>query len=122
MHPTVKEQIISPLPPMRDNVTEFFTHIAIDLSGVLYTTDKVRVESEVVTQHNKTYYLLLACFFTRLVHIEMLMGRTTYEILNGLRTAFARRGRPNFIYCDGKKGFKRVNMELHNVFRNIDLK
>ena len=53
MHPTIKEQLISPLPPERVNVTECFTHIAMDLSGVLYTTDRIRMESEVVTQHNK---------------------------------------------------------------------
>ena len=62
MHPTTKEQLISPLPPERVNVTECFTHIAMDLSGVLYTTDRIRMESEVVTQHNKRYYLLLVCF------------------------------------------------------------
>ena len=49
------------------------------------------------------------------------MDRTTDKILNGLRRAFARRGRPNRIYCDREKGFKRVNMELFNVFTNIDL-
>ena len=50
------------------------------------------------------------------------MDRTTDEILNGLRRAFVRRGRSNFIYSDGEKGFKRVNMELHNVYTSIDLK
>ena len=122
MHPTIKDQLVSPLPPERVNVTECFSHVAMDLSGVLYTTDRIRMESEVVTQHNKRYYLLLVCFFTRLLHVELLMDRTTDEILNGLRRAFARRGRPNFIYCDGEKGFKRVSMELHNVYTSIDLK
>ena len=56
MYPTTKEQPISPLPPDRVNVTECFTHIAMDLSGVLYTKDKIQTESEVVTQHNKRYY------------------------------------------------------------------
>ena len=60
--------------------------------------------------------------FTRLLHVDLLMDRTTDEILKGLRRAFARRGRPNFIYCDGEKGFKRVSMELHNVYTSIDLK
>lgn len=52
----------------------------------------------------------------------MLVYRATNEILNGQRRGFARQGRPNSIYCEGEKGFKRVNMELHNVFTNLDIK
>ena len=121
-NPTVKNQIVSPLPSERLNAADCFTHIGMDLSGVLHTTDRIRVESEVIIQHNKKYYLLLVDFFSSLVHTELLNDRSTDEILNGLRRAFARRGRPCYIFADGEKGFKRIDMELQQIYTHVDVK
>ena len=56
------------------------------------------------------------------MHTELLNDRSTDEILNGLRRAFARRGRPCYIFADGEKGFKRIDMELQQIYTHVDLK
>ena len=122
MNPKIRDQIVSPLPPERVGVHQCFTHIGIDLSGVLHTVDKVRVDEEVITQYNKRYYLASVCFYSRSVHLEVINDRSAEEILNALRRTFARRGFPQFVFCDGEKGFRRIDAELHNVFAGVDLK
>ena len=56
------------------------------------------------------------------MHTELLNDRSTDEILNGLRRAFARRGRPYYIFADGEKGFKRIDMELQQIYTRVDLR
>ena len=115
MNPKIRDQIVSPLPPERVGVHQPFTHIGIDLSGVLHTVDKIRLEKEVITQFNKRYYLSCVDFYSRSVHLEVIHDRSAEEILNALRRTFARRGFPEYVFCDGEKGFRRIDSELHHV-------
>ena len=93
------------------------------MSGVLHTDDWVTVknpDTQEVTRVktlNKRYYLILTCFVTRLVHLELIYNRTSDEVIRALKRAFHRRGHPSYIFTDGEAAFRRADKELNLLWQ-----
>ena len=69
-----------PLPIERVTVAPCFTFVGMDIAGPLYTKHKAGEEMKI----NKRYYLLYSCFTSRMIHVEVMLDRSTSEILTQL--------------------------------------
>ncbi|KAI7802687.1 hypothetical protein IRJ41_017135, partial [Triplophysa rosa] len=68
----------------------------------------------------KRWGLILKCFITRAVHIELLNSMDVDAFLLALRRFIARRGRPHEIRSDCGTNFRRAERELREAFLNME--
>ena len=57
-----------------------------------------------------------------MLHLEVIKGKTTNDLLNALKRFFARRGVPQIISSDQSKEFIRSSKELDLLWKGIDKK
>ena len=85
----------STLPSERTTLGRPFLSTGLDFGGPLF-----------VKGGNKVYFLVLTCFTTRAVHLELVDSMDAVTLLLALRRFFARRGVPDYMYSDNALSFK----------------
>ena len=99
----------------QDNAVGFdppFTHVGLDCFGPYYCK---RGRAQI-----KRYGLILICFASRAIHLELLEDMSTSSFINGLRRFIARRGAVKTIKCDRGTNFVGASRELRNTMKTLD--
>ena len=85
----------SSLPSERTTIGRPFLSTGLDFGGPL-----------IVKGGKKVYFLVLTCFTTRAVHLELVNNMEATTLLLALRRFFGRRGVPEYMYSDNALSFK----------------
>lgn len=101
------------LPKDRVSICRPFQKIGIDFAGPIPVKQSTLRRSIV----GKAYILVIVCFVTKALHLELCSDLKTSTFLASLRRFISRRGRPTEIYCDNASTFKSANSELHNLYK-----
>ena len=113
LYSPVMEQKMADLPDERTEPGKPpFTYTGFDIFGPFYVKSG-RAEA-------KRYGLILTCFTTRAIHLEMLRSLHTDEFLNAMVRFFSRRGYPAKLFCDNAKTFIGAKNELSKSLRELD--
>lgn len=107
-----ESQRMSDLPVERTEPTPPFTYCGMDCFGPFWTKQGRKQE--------KRYGLLLTCFCSRAIHIEMLEDLSTDTFINGLRCFIALRGAVRQIQCDQGTNFMGAKNELSATLKELD--
>ena len=105
--------LMGDLPEARVQPSAPFTHCGLDFAGPFYVHDSEMSATE------KAYLLVLVCFSTKAVHLELTEGLAIHDTLSALKRFMARRGVPDYLYSDngtGLMGAKRSLSEFKDVF------
>ncbi|XP_073728111.1 uncharacterized protein [Misgurnus anguillicaudatus] len=105
-------QRMSDLPTERVEPSSPFTYCGMDCFGPFMTKEGRK-------QH-KRYGLLLTCFCSRAIHIEMLEDMSTDAFINALRCFIAIRGTVRQIRCDQGTNFIGAKNELNSALQELD--
>ena len=103
---------MSDLPEERLEPSPAFTYCGMDCFGPFVTTEGRK-------QH-KRYGLLLTCFCSRAIHLEMLEDMSTDAFTNGLRCFIAIRGAVRQIQCDQGTNFVGAKNEFKAALQELD--
>lgn len=109
-----KAAIIPPEPPLpegRVSIGNPFDQVGVDYFGPM------RVRSK--DGDNKVWGMIVACFKTRAVHLELVSDLTTQAFILALRRFMARRGRPSLILSDNASTFKLGSQAITKIFAEI---
>ena len=108
--PTPITQRMGPLPDFRmspkDGIPVAFATVGLDVAGPFFTK-----QGRGKARH-KRYLLLFCCTVFRAVHLEMLYGLETSDILLALQRFASRRGLPLRLVSDNAAYFKRAALEV----------
>ncbi|KAG1930139.1 hypothetical protein F2P79_022561 [Pimephales promelas] len=105
-------QRMSDLPVERVESSPPFVYCGMDCFGPFMTKEGRK-------QH-KRYGLILTCFCSRAVHIEMLEDMSTDAFINSLRCFIAVRGTVRQIRCDQGTNFVGAKNELNSALKQLD--
>lgn len=97
-------QKMADLPKDRTESAPPFTHCGLDCFGPFIVKDG--------RKEQKRYGLLITCFSSRAIHIEMLDDMSTDAFINGLRCFISLRGAVRTIRCDKGTNFVGASNEL----------
>ncbi|XP_026116657.1 uncharacterized protein LOC113095301 [Carassius auratus] len=103
---------MSDLPTERVEPSPPFVYCGMDCFGPFMTKEGRK-------QH-KRYGLLLTCFCSRAIHIEMLEDMSTDAFINSLRCFIAIRGTVRQIRCDQGTNFVGAKNELNSALQQLD--
>ena len=119
---------VAPLPSRRVNTSMPFEQLAIDLAGPFITRDEIEQpdsESDNTTHNemkkarekekkelHKRYLMIFSCVFTICTHIEMILNRSTEELIAAIKRVIARRGRILTITCDNEASFSNASRHI----------
>lgn len=109
---SVEGQRMSDLPTERVEPSPPFVYCGMDYFGPFMTKEGRK-------QH-KRYGLLLTCFCSRAIHIEMLEDMSTDAFINSLRCFIAIRGSVRQIRCDQGTNFVGAKNELNSALKELD--
>ncbi|XP_067279675.1 uncharacterized protein [Pseudorasbora parva] len=109
---SVEGQRMSDLPTERVEPSPPFVYCGMDCFGPFMTKEGRK-------QH-KRYGLLLTCFCSRAIHIEMLEDMSTDAFINSLRCFIAIRGTVRQIRCDQGTNFVGAKNELNSALQQLD--
>ncbi|XP_062846427.1 uncharacterized protein LOC134325915 isoform X2 [Trichomycterus rosablanca] len=109
----VEGQRMSDRPTERVEPSPPFTFCGMDCFGPFLTKQGRK-------QH-KRYGLLLTCFCSRAIHIEMLEDMSTDAFINSLRCFIALRGTVRQIKCDQGTNFVGAKNELKAALQELDM-
>ncbi|KFM63037.1 hypothetical protein X975_02648, partial [Stegodyphus mimosarum] len=104
------QQVTAPLPADRVNESPPFAICGLDFAGPLYVKEN----------DGKYYILLFTCATTRAIHLELVKGMTTQEILLAFRRFVSRRGLCSTVYSDNARTLKRAELELKQMWKVIN--
>ena len=105
--------LMGDLPQARVQPSAPFTHCGLDFAGPFY------IHNSEVSATEKAYLLVLVCFSTKAVHLEVTEGLAIHDTLSALKRFIARRGVPEYLYSDngtGLMGTKRTLSEFKDIF------
>ena len=96
---------VAPLPSRRVNTSMPFEELAIDLAGPFITRDEIeqpdldpedtthnemkRARQKEKKEMHKRYLMIFSDVFSRCTHIEMLLNRSTEEIIAAIKRVIA---------------------------------
>ena len=121
------QQIMGPMPDFRIPTGQRvvpFTVTVMDTAGPFETKGgRGRLKQ-------KRWLLILSCTHTKAVHIELLDGLSTDQLVLALESFSSIRARPRIIYCDNQTSYQRLGLELAELhgheeetdFRKIESK
>ncbi|XP_038158088.1 uncharacterized protein LOC119794558 [Cyprinodon tularosa] len=107
-----ESQRMSDLPEERMEPSPPFTYCGMDCFGPFVTTEG--------RKQQKRYGLLLTCFCSRAIHLEMLEDMSTDAFINGLRCFVAIRGAVRQIQCDQGTNFVGAKNEFKAAPQELD--
>ena len=88
-----------------------FQFVGVDFAGPMIYHSKNKRES-------KCYILLFACSLSRAVYLEIINDQTTETFVQCLKRFVSRRGRPDKIYSDNAKTFKKTAKWLNQIMKS----
>ena len=99
------------LPVDRSEGTKAFQVVGVDFAGsITYHKQK--------NKGAKSYILLFACSLSRAVYLELLTDQTSDSFIRCLKRFISRRGRPEKIYSDNAKSFKKSAKWLNTIMKS----
>ncbi|XP_049880154.1 uncharacterized protein LOC126378727 isoform X1 [Pectinophora gossypiella] len=101
------------LPKDRVNPARVFEKVGLDYCGP-FEVKQSTVRRSIVS---KGYVLVIVCFTTKAVHLEVVSDMTTEAFLAALKRFIARRGLPSDIYSDNAKTFKGAHNKLNDLYK-----
>lgn len=110
----VEEQRMAELPKERVEESAPFTNCGMDCFGP-FIIKRNRKE-------HKRYGLILTCFYSRAVHVEMLEDLSTDSFINALRCFISLRGAVRQLHCDQGRNFVGAKNELKGALKQCDQK
>lgn len=108
-----EEQRMADLPSERVNPSPPFTYCGIDCFGQFSVKQGRKVY--------KRYGLIITCFSSRAIHIEMLDSLSTDSFVNGLRCFIAIRGTVRQIKSNQGSNFVGARNELTEALKELDI-
>lgn len=106
-------QLMGSLPADRVNVCRPFEKVGIDFAGPI-SVKMSRVRRAVI---GKGYILVIVCFTTKSIHLELASDLTTDTFLACFKRFIARRNLPSDVYCDNASTFKGARTRLGDMCR-----
>ncbi|XP_028167249.1 uncharacterized protein LOC114357705 isoform X2 [Ostrinia furnacalis] len=114
----VASQFMGSLPSDRVTESHPFDKVGIDFCGP-FQVKQSGMRRAVVT---KGYTLVIVCFATKAVHLELVSDMTTQTFLAALKRFIGRRGIPAIINCDNAQTFKGADNVLHDLYKLVNSK
>ncbi|XP_026315040.1 uncharacterized protein LOC113226570 isoform X1 [Hyposmocoma kahamanoa] len=109
----VAKQLMGSLPASRVIATRRpFEKIGVDYAGPI-DVKLSRVRRSLI---GKGYVLVMVCFTTKAVHLELASDLTTETFLACLKRFISRRGLPTEIHCDNASTFKGARSQLAELY------
>lgn len=106
-------QLMGSLPADRVNACRPFEKVGIDFAGpISVKLSRIRRSVE-----GKGYILVIVCFVTKAIHLELASDLTTDTFLACLKRFIARRNLPSDIYCDNASTFRGARTRLGDLYR-----
>ena len=102
---------MAPLPVERLDKAAAFTNVAMDFFGPIMVKHQCG-KANCGHGESKAYGLVLTCFHSRAVHLELVPDLTTESFLMAFRRFAGRRGVPTILYSDNARTFTKANKEL----------
>lgn len=112
--PAKVKQSVAPLPIEQLIQSPTFTYVEMDLFGHFYCKD-------MTGEKVKKYGLLLTDFCGRLTHVELLLNKSTEEVILALDRTMSRRGVIAKIYCDCSMENESAEKDYEELWKDIDL-
>lgn len=100
-----------PHPDIRVNRFRVFENIGLDYIG------PVTIKND--SGHNKVWILIITCFNTRAVHLEVITDLSADKFINGFRRYIARRGKPSTVLSDNGTQFQLGEKVLRLMWSNL---
>ncbi|UYV85166.1 hypothetical protein LAZ67_X004794 [Cordylochernes scorpioides] len=113
---TTIHQIMGNLPPERIIPSRPFSKTGIDLTGPFLIKRSLGRSKTI----SKSYIVLLICFTTKAIHLELTTSLSTDSFMASLRRFMARRGKPSDIYSDNATNFKGASNFFRTQFRLLN--
>ena len=113
--------VTPPLPVTRTDGNAYtgFTFVGLDNFGPLYyKAEPTCGECEKLVL--KSWGLIIVCFQTRYIHLELCRSLSTEDFLWAFSNFCSIRGTPSRVLADNSKTFKRGSKELYKIYRNLD--
>ena len=133
-NPLEIEMPVAPLPQERINKSQPFDHVGMDIGGPYFTKEENNANQ--MEQNNaltikearndekrklvKRYLLIFTDLFARITHIEMILSKSTEEILAAIRRLEARRGKIQTIFCDNEAAFHDANRHIQALYGKVN--
>ena len=125
---------VAPLPQKKINQSRPFDNVAMDIAGPYWTKEE-HISS--TTEQNKTltikearnnekrklvkrYLLIFTDLFARITHIEMILSKSTEEVLAAIRRQEARRRKIQTITCDNEAAFHDANRHIQALYGKVN--
>lgn len=106
-------QLMGSLPADRVNACRPFEKVGMDFAGPI-SVKQSRIRKPVI---GKGYILVIVCFVTKAIHLELASDLTTDTFLAAFKRFAARRNLPSAVYCDNASTFKGAKARLDDLYR-----
>lgn len=106
--PKPVEQIMADLPADRVSPNAPFTVCGLDYCGPFTLRNKHQRKSP----RFKAYILVIVCFSTKAIHLEVVSDLRTESFFQALSRFIDHHGKPSIIHCDNAKTYVGANNEL----------
>ena len=111
---------MAPLPESRSTFPPVaFLNTSLDFFGPMMTKCDCGLET-CVHPNNKNYGLIIVCFQTRCIHLELTSDLTSEVFLLAFRRFVGRRGCPQTLFSDNALTYKSASAELKCVVRKLN--
>jgi hypothetical protein len=109
------QQIMADLPKDRVQPSPIFAHCGVDLCGP-FLIKSGRTRNAPTTKHWVVVYI---CFYTKLIHLELVSELSTVSFLASFQRFCARRGTPTIIMSDNGTNFVGAQRLLNTEWMKI---
>ncbi|XP_060801418.1 uncharacterized protein LOC132901991 [Amyelois transitella] len=105
-------QLMGSLPGARITQDRVFNQIGMDYCGPFQIKQSTLRRSII----SKGYVLVIVCFVTKCIHLELVSDLTTECFLAAFKRFCSRRGIPATVFCDNASTFKGANNKLRQLY------
>ena len=108
------------IPSERFETLSVFANVMLDFLGPLYIQHKCEHQPCPHEGSKKCYVLLMTCFQSRALHLELAKSLKTEDFIMAFRRFVGRRGVPRKMYSDNATTFGHANRELKIALQHLD--
>lgn len=113
MKATAAKQLMGSLPRQRVTASRVFNKIGIDFAGPFQVKNS-RVRRSII---GKGYVLVIVCFVTKAIHLEIASDISTGTFLACMKRFISRRGLPAEVFCDNGGAFRGAGNHLADLYK-----
>ncbi|XP_033218115.1 uncharacterized protein LOC117173582 [Belonocnema kinseyi] len=110
-------QVMAPLPVARVTPSRPFSKTGLDY----VVPFQILSAKGRGIRSTKGYIVVLVCFATKMLHLELVGDMTTDSLMGALTRLFSRRGKPSEMWSDNGTYFHRADFELRVAFESAQL-